>query len=161
MDPRGGLCDEATRDKDWLDYANQLMDGREPVEEYERLKGIVGEFCLNKTKAELLERACTRRLLIAPVATPSDVVSSAQFEARDFFDQVDDDALARAGRSPRPDRGCGRRRSPRSASAGRPVSASTPNRVRAAALGRARRRCANARCTVGDDPRSKGSRCST
>ena len=33
-----GYCDEATRDKDWLDYANQLYDGREPIEEYERLK---------------------------------------------------------------------------------------------------------------------------
>src|SRR5213596_703182 len=41
-----GYCDEATRDKDWLDYANQLYDGREPVEEYERLKGIVGRFCI-------------------------------------------------------------------------------------------------------------------
>ena len=50
-----GRCDEATRDKDWLDYANQLYDGREPVEEYERLKRLVGDFCMSKTKAELLE----------------------------------------------------------------------------------------------------------
>src|SRR4051794_22276022 len=89
-----GYCDEATRDKDWLDYANQLYDGREPVEEYERLKRIVGEFCLNKTKAELLEAARSRVLLIAPVATPDEVVQSAQFEARDFWDHVVDDELS-------------------------------------------------------------------
>ena len=53
-----GFCDEATRDKDWLDYANMLYDGREPIEEYDRLKAIIGEFCLTRTKAELLEAAC-------------------------------------------------------------------------------------------------------
>jgi crotonobetainyl-CoA:carnitine CoA-transferase CaiB-like acyl-CoA transferase len=89
-----GYCDEATRDKDWLDYANQLYDGREPIEEYERLKGIVAAFCINKTKAELLEAARSRGLLIAPVATPDEVVQSAQFEARDFWDHVHDDELS-------------------------------------------------------------------
>ncbi len=89
-----GYCDEAARDKDWLDYANQLYDGREPVEEYERLKGIIAQFCLNKTKAELLEAARSRGLLIAPVATPDEVVQSAQFEARDFWDHVDDEELS-------------------------------------------------------------------
>lgn len=89
-----GLCDEATRDKDWLDYANQLYDGREPISEYDRLKGIVGEFCATRTKAELLELACTHQLLIAPVATPSDVLASAQFAARDYFDHVDDDVVS-------------------------------------------------------------------
>jgi len=88
-----GLCDEATRDKDWLGYFNHLRDGSEPVAEFDRVKRIVGEFCATRTKADLLELSCTRRLLIAPVASPSDVLSSAQFAARDYFDQVDDDAL--------------------------------------------------------------------
>ncbi len=89
-----GYCDGATRDKDWLDYANQLYDGREPVEEYERIKRIVGEFCAGKTKAELLEAARSRGLLIAPIATPDEVVQSAQFESRDYWDHVDDDELS-------------------------------------------------------------------
>ena len=55
-----GFCDEATRDKDWIDYANQLYDGREPIAEYERLKAIIGEFCATQTKAELLEAAQRR-----------------------------------------------------------------------------------------------------
>ena len=89
-----GYCDEEVRDKDWLDYANQLYDGREPVEEYERIKRLVGNFCMSKTKAELLEAARSRMLLLAPVATPDEVVHSPQFEARDFWDHVVDEELS-------------------------------------------------------------------
>jgi crotonobetainyl-CoA:carnitine CoA-transferase CaiB-like acyl-CoA transferase len=96
-----GRCDEATRDKDWFDYANQLYDGREPIEEYERLKDIVAAFCLAKTKAELLDAACSRGLLIAPVATPDEVVNSTQFGARRYWDHVDDaELLDRPVRAP-------------------------------------------------------------
>ena len=56
-----GYCDEATRDKDWLDYANQLYDGREPVERVRAAEGASSAtFCLDKTKAELLEAARSR-----------------------------------------------------------------------------------------------------
>jgi crotonobetainyl-CoA:carnitine CoA-transferase CaiB-like acyl-CoA transferase len=98
-----GYCDEATRDKDWIAYAELLYTGREPVEEYERLKRIVEEFCLTRTKAELLEAARSRILLIAPVATPDDVVESPQFAARDYWDLVDDPMLKdRPVRAPGP-----------------------------------------------------------
>ncbi|HEU4840872.1 MAG TPA: CoA transferase, partial [Ilumatobacteraceae bacterium] len=99
-----GYCDEATRDKDWLDYANLLYSGAEPIEEYDRLKQVVGDFCAVKTKAELLEQACERMLLIAPVATPDDVLHSTQFAARDYIDDVTDDVLSPAGpvRAPGP-----------------------------------------------------------
>src|SRR5579883_2260096 len=32
-----GYCDEATRDKDWIGYADLLMSGREPLSEFERV----------------------------------------------------------------------------------------------------------------------------
>src|SRR5829696_4243716 len=98
-----GYCDEATRDKDWIAYAAMLYDGREPVSEYERLKGVVEEFCLTKTKAELLEAARSKVLLIAPVAAPDDVVESTQFAVRDFWDDVEDPQLGdRPVRAPGP-----------------------------------------------------------
>ena len=98
-----GYCDEATRDKDWIAYAAMLYDGREPISEYERLKGVVEEFCLTKTKAELLEAARSKILLIAPVAGPDDVVASSQFAVRDFWDDVDDPLLdERPVRAPGP-----------------------------------------------------------
>lgn len=99
-----GYCDEATRDKDWLDYANLLYSGAEPIEEYDRLKRVVGDFCAVKTKAELLAEACERMLLIAPVATPDDVLHSAQFAARGYIDEVADEVLSANGpvRAPGP-----------------------------------------------------------
>ena len=33
-----GFCDEATRDKDWIGYGALLFSGKEPIEEYERIK---------------------------------------------------------------------------------------------------------------------------
>ena len=98
-----GYCDEATRDKDWIAYAAMLYDGREPISEYERLKGVVEEFCLTKTKAELLEAARSKILLIAPVAGPDDVIASSQFAVRDFWDDVEDPLLGeRPVRAPGP-----------------------------------------------------------
>lgn len=92
-----GFCDEATRDKDWIEYTAMLYDGREPPSEYERVKGIITDFCATKTKDELLQAACDRMLLIAPVTTPEDVVNSKQFAAREFFDLVDDDVISPDG----------------------------------------------------------------
>ncbi|HAY66157.1 MAG TPA: hypothetical protein DCY36_09025 [Acidimicrobiaceae bacterium] len=36
-----GFCDEETLNKDWLNYADLLFSGTEPVEEYERVKQCV------------------------------------------------------------------------------------------------------------------------
>ena len=86
-----GFCDEATRDKNWTEYAMMLLDGREPVSEYERLKGILAEFFATKTKAELLDAAMTRRVLITPVWTADEVVDSHQLAARDYWETVTHD----------------------------------------------------------------------
>ncbi|MGF1596610.1 MAG: CaiB/BaiF CoA transferase family protein [Acidimicrobiales bacterium] len=110
-----GFCDEATRDKDWILYANKLFDGTEPVAEYERVKRCVGDFLATRTKDELLDASFERRVLIAPVATAQDVVNSAQWEARDFWHHLDTGtpagrvrvpgAIARFSARPRPDLG--------------------------------------------------------
>ncbi len=84
-----GMCDEATRDKDWVNYTRLIEQGEEPVAEYERVKQVVGEFLLTKTKAELMDAAFTRRLLLAPVTTTRDVLDSQQLADRKFFEAVD------------------------------------------------------------------------
>ncbi len=84
-----GFCDEATRDKDWIGYTILLVSGQEPIAEYERVKLLIEAFCLTKTKAELLEAAVGRSLLIAPVLGIDDVVNSPQLAARDYFEEVD------------------------------------------------------------------------
>lgn len=85
-----GFCDEATRDKDWVEYAVRLLDGREPVSEYERVRDqVLVEFFASKTKAELLVAAVERRVLVAPVVTTADVLASPQLAARGYWETVD------------------------------------------------------------------------
>ena len=67
-----GFCDEATRDKDWIEYGAMLLDGREPMSEFERVKDCIAACTASKSKAELLAAALDRRLLIAPVNTMAD-----------------------------------------------------------------------------------------
>ena len=90
-----GFCDEATRDKDWVEYAMMLLDGREPVSEYERLKQILTEFFATKTKAELLDAAMSRRLLITPVSTTAEVVDAEQLAVREYWEDVDHSDVVR------------------------------------------------------------------
>ena len=93
-----GFCDEATRDKNWTEYAMMLLDGREPVSEYERLKQVLADFFATKTKAELLDAAMTRRVLITPVWTTREVVDSHQLAFREYWEDVDhSDAVSDAG----------------------------------------------------------------
>jgi crotonobetainyl-CoA:carnitine CoA-transferase CaiB-like acyl-CoA transferase len=80
-----GFCDQATMDKDWLEYGLQLATGQEPLEEFERVKACVAACTSSKTKAELLTAAMERRLLLAPMTTIEDVVHSEQFRAREYF----------------------------------------------------------------------------
>jgi crotonobetainyl-CoA:carnitine CoA-transferase CaiB-like acyl-CoA transferase len=80
-----GFCDAATRDKDWIAYGAQLLDGTEPPEEFERVKRCIAECTRTKTKAELLQAALDRGLLVAPVTTIADVAASEQLAARAYF----------------------------------------------------------------------------
>ncbi|MFN0028019.1 MAG: CoA transferase [Acidimicrobiales bacterium] len=85
----GGGCDEATRDKDWVAYAMALSDGSEPMAAFEAIKDQVAAFTATRTKAQLFADALERRLLLAPVATTSDVLGSEQLAARDYWDVID------------------------------------------------------------------------
>ena len=84
-----GFCDAATRDKDWIGYAELLTSGAEPPEEFERVKQTVERFTRSLTKEELLQLAVERNLLIAPVATVEDLLGSAQLAARGYFREHD------------------------------------------------------------------------
>ncbi len=80
-----GGCDAATRDKDWLAYTQRLLAGEEPFAEFERVKQVVENFTRARTKAELLDAALCRGLLIAPVSTIAEVLHSPQLAARDYW----------------------------------------------------------------------------
>jgi crotonobetainyl-CoA:carnitine CoA-transferase CaiB-like acyl-CoA transferase len=85
-----GFCDQATRDKDWIAYGDMLLSGREPLEEYERMKDIVANFLRSLTKAEAFDLARQHGLLIAPLATIGDVLANPQFIAREYWQTAED-----------------------------------------------------------------------
>jgi crotonobetainyl-CoA:carnitine CoA-transferase CaiB-like acyl-CoA transferase len=97
-----GFCDQATRDKDWIQYGLLLSTGAEPIAEFERVKSCVAACTASKTKAELLQAALQRRLLMAPMTTIADVVDSEQFAARSFFCKPAGDGPSAGVRYPGP-----------------------------------------------------------
>ncbi len=97
-----GLCDEATQQTDWVAYGGYLFSGPEAIEDYKRLTQIVEDFTTTKTKAELLQGALDRGLLVAPVTTLDEVVHSEQLASRDYWTSVDHGQLGQAIRYPGP-----------------------------------------------------------
>jgi crotonobetainyl-CoA:carnitine CoA-transferase CaiB-like acyl-CoA transferase len=84
-----GECDQVTHDKDWIAFGDMLINGKEPMEEYERIKGVVAAFLGKRTKSELFEIARENNLLIAPVSTIDDVLQNPQFIAREYWQKVE------------------------------------------------------------------------
>ncbi|MGE0820534.1 MAG: CaiB/BaiF CoA transferase family protein [Candidatus Binatia bacterium] len=96
-----GLCDEATRNTDWVGFGGVLFSGK-GFEEYERLKLILEEFTKRKTKAELLQGALERGLVMAPITRIDEVVSSPQLAARQYWTALQHPELGKAIRYPGP-----------------------------------------------------------
>jgi len=97
-----GICDTATRDKDWIAYGGLLVSGKEPMAEYERVVGLIAEFVASRTKSELLEAALQRGLLIAPIATMDEVLESPQLRSRQYWQLLEHPELGRSFPYPGP-----------------------------------------------------------
>ena len=97
-----GACDAATRDKDWIGYTQLLMSGEEPLEEFQRVQQVIADFLATKTKAEMLEAAQTRSLMLLPVSTIRDVVESDQLTYRDYWRDIAHLERAKSFRYPGP-----------------------------------------------------------
>ena len=80
-----GFCDEATANKDWLNYTLLLLTGQEPITEYLRCLDVVTQLCAEKTKAELFAAAQERRLLLVPVSTMDDLVANEHLAVREYW----------------------------------------------------------------------------
>jgi len=90
-----GFCDEATRDKDWIAFGEQLFSGTEPVSEFERVTEIVRTFTRSHTKAELLRFAVEKGFLMTPITTIEEVVKSPQLESRGYWQAIEHPELGR------------------------------------------------------------------
>ena len=98
-----GFCEPELRDKDWVDFGMAIVEGRESMDTFDRAIKALTAFVGSKTKAELLERALTDNLLIAPVTTTADVLALEHLDVRDYWEHVE---VPRAG-GPAPVRLCG------------------------------------------------------
>jgi crotonobetainyl-CoA:carnitine CoA-transferase CaiB-like acyl-CoA transferase len=84
-----GFCDETLRDKDWIAIASLIAKGAEPVATHDRAKEAIAAWTASKTKAELLEIAMKRRLLVAPAWTLRDVASNGQLGGRSYLQSLE------------------------------------------------------------------------
>ncbi len=85
-----GFCDETVRDDDYVMFAMRIARGEKTFDDLLALQAIISSWAATKTKAELLEGALARTLLIAPISTMADVLASPQLAARDYWDHVGD-----------------------------------------------------------------------
>lgn len=97
-----GYVDDATRDKDWLNYTALLLSGQEPVSELRRVNATIARFTATKSKAELFQAALERRLLLVPASTAADTVNSEQLAARGYWEELEHPELGCSVRYPGP-----------------------------------------------------------
>jgi crotonobetainyl-CoA:carnitine CoA-transferase CaiB-like acyl-CoA transferase len=86
-----GYCDETVRDLDCVSFAAELLGGKIPMSEWDRIKASVAAYTSSRTRGDLFATAVERRLLLAPVATASDVLASDQFASRHYWDRLEVD----------------------------------------------------------------------
>jgi crotonobetainyl-CoA:carnitine CoA-transferase CaiB-like acyl-CoA transferase len=85
-----GECDAELAEKDWVGFGARILRGQETMETLLRAQTAVAAATAKRTKAELLALAMEKKLLIAPSATPSDILTSEQFAARGTLESVGD-----------------------------------------------------------------------
>jgi len=91
-----GMAGDYLRNFDWEALNLAAMPEETPEARIERMKEIVGrlveptrKFFMTHTKAELLEGALKRRVMLYPVSTSKDILESVQLAAREFWVELE------------------------------------------------------------------------
>ena len=77
-----GHCTEADLRWDWGNVAAQMMAGQIAANDWAPVQGGIERLLASLTKAEIMEAATSRRLLLAPVLTLGDILDSAHMTER-------------------------------------------------------------------------------
>ena len=80
------------KDYDWT----KLDFGTVPQSELSRVQDTLQTFLLTRTKAEIMEKAVEKAILLFPVTDAKDLLESPQFKAREFFVPVAHPELGRS-----------------------------------------------------------------
>jgi len=81
-----GHCSEEIRDLDYVRFFELIYGGALDPSLLDQAADAIARLTSTKTKAELLQAAMERDLLIAPVATTADTLAFDQLEARGFWE---------------------------------------------------------------------------
>jgi crotonobetainyl-CoA:carnitine CoA-transferase CaiB-like acyl-CoA transferase len=84
-----GECEDSDLEIDWIDFVAGVMDGSIGMGEYDRIQDVAAEFTSKRTKADLLQEALDRRLLMVPIADVSDVSDEPHYVERDYWRSID------------------------------------------------------------------------
>jgi crotonobetainyl-CoA:carnitine CoA-transferase CaiB-like acyl-CoA transferase len=84
-----GMCSDTDLATDWVRYGARLFSGDVPMADHTRVQGVVEAFLKTRTKAECLQQAQARRLLLVPVMAMDDVAASPQLAARAYWRDVE------------------------------------------------------------------------
>ena len=77
-----GHCTEADLKWDWGNVAGRMMAGQIGAEDWAPVQGGIERLLASRTKAEIMDAAAGRRLLLAPVLTVRDILDSAHMTER-------------------------------------------------------------------------------
>ena len=84
-----GMANDYMRNFDW----NRPDFMRITQAEMDLIEGPTGKFFLTHTKAELLDGAVKRNVMLYPVSTAADIMENRQLQARDFWVELDHPGL--------------------------------------------------------------------
>jgi len=86
--------DAEDAERDWSAVLGEILTGKSGPEAMAGLVERIADFLRARTKAELLDAALSRELLLVPVSTVEDAFESPQFEARGYWRDVERDGRA-------------------------------------------------------------------
>src|SRR5258706_2315398 len=92
----GGFGEPGWPDEPWGQYVLQIIRRERSPDAFAPVDAALAAFFANRTKAEVIEAACKRELLLAPLLSLGEFVDSEQLAARGFATEV---PLAEAGRA--------------------------------------------------------------
>ncbi len=84
-----GHCSVEIRDLDYIRFFELIYGGQLPPTALDEAAEAITRLTSSRTKAELLEEAMARNVLIAPIATTADTLAFDQLEARGFWERAE------------------------------------------------------------------------
>jgi crotonobetainyl-CoA:carnitine CoA-transferase CaiB-like acyl-CoA transferase len=97
-----GFGDAAALDEDWNSFALRMILGELPADAYEATDATLSAFLATRSKAELVEAACKRKLLLAPILDVGEIADSVQLRERGFALSLRPEGAAAPVRFPGP-----------------------------------------------------------